>query len=237
MKVYINAWNWFDVFIEKYHISKCYFFGNGLKKVVGFLDFNEKCVVVAIRYLFNYNFHLTLFDVNRCEVLVPKAAMENMAGGVDKPVGQTSNATPVVVELPDNQPAFDGESDSLDEDSDYNDSGDGTSGCDISMDDVSADEDDEDSDGSSDDAKDDPDYHSLQFRPNARVAEMPYIDMSLKLTIQNLHGVDTVIDFRPEKLGQGFRYAASQWGKSSSFRTILRHRRNAHSFTNLMLAS
>ncbi|KAJ0577497.1 hypothetical protein HanIR_Chr05g0236661 [Helianthus annuus] len=81
------------------------------------------------------------------------------------------------------------------------------------MDDISADEDDEDSDGSSDDAKDDPDYHPLQFRLNTRVAEMSRIDMSLKLTIQNLHGVDTVIDFRPEKLGQGFRYAASQWGK------------------------
>ncbi|KAJ0577494.1 hypothetical protein HanIR_Chr05g0236631 [Helianthus annuus] len=63
------------------------------------------------------------------------------------------------------------------------------------MDDISVDEDDEDSDGSSDDANDDPDYHPLQFRLNTRVAEMSRIDMSLKLTIQNLHGVDTVIDF------------------------------------------
>ncbi|MFS8031865.1 putative transcription factor B3-Domain family [Helianthus anomalus] len=86
MKVYINAWNWFDVFIEKDRISKCYFFGDGWKKVVGFLGFDEKCVV-AIRYLFYYNFHLTLFDVNRCDVLVPKAAIENTAGGVDKPPG------------------------------------------------------------------------------------------------------------------------------------------------------
>ncbi|KAJ0892751.1 putative transcription factor B3-Domain family [Helianthus annuus] len=114
---------------------KCYFFGDGWKKVVGFLGLNEK-YVVAIRYLFYYNFHLTLFDVNRCEVLVPKAAMENTADGVDKPTGQTSNATPLVVELPDNQPAFDDESDSLDEYSDYHDSGDGTSGSGVSMDDV-----------------------------------------------------------------------------------------------------
>ncbi|KAM0012894.1 hypothetical protein Hdeb2414_s0047g00748751 [Helianthus debilis subsp. tardiflorus] len=86
------------------------------------------------------------------------------------------------------------------------------------MDVVSDDEDDKDSDGSSNDTVDDPDYHPVQFvwkfdrrfHLNARVAEMSRIDMSLKLTIQNLHGVDTVIDFRPEKHGQGFRYAASQ---------------------------
>ncbi|MFS7999838.1 hypothetical protein Hanom_Chr12g01171311 [Helianthus anomalus] len=81
------------------------------------------------------------------------------------------------------------------------------------MDDVSDDEEDEDSGGSSDDAKDDPDYHP---RLNATVAEMSRIDISLKLTIQNLHGVDIVIDFRPEKHGQGFRYAASQWQKKVS---------------------
>ncbi|KAJ0483038.1 hypothetical protein HanIR_Chr13g0660511 [Helianthus annuus] len=163
MKVYINAWNWFDFFIQKDPISKCYFFGDGWKKVVGFLGFNEKCVV---------------------------AAMENTTSGVDKPVGQTSNATHVVVELPDNQPAFDDESDSLDEDSNYHDSGDGTSSTDISMD--SNDEDYEDSGGSSDDTVHDHDYH---LRLNARVAEMSRIDMSLKLTISNLHVVDTVIDF------------------------------------------
>ncbi|KAM0055109.1 hypothetical protein Hdeb2414_s0006g00202291 [Helianthus debilis subsp. tardiflorus] len=173
------------------------------------------------KILFYYNFDLTLFDVNRCEVLVPKTAMENTAGGVDKPGGQTSNATPVVVELPDNQPTFDDEFDSLDEDSDYHDSGDGTSGSDVYMDNISDDEDDEDNGGSSDDTVDDPDYHPVQFvwkfgcrfRHNARVAKMSRIDISLKLTIQNLDGVDTVIDFRPEKHGQGFRYATSQWRK------------------------
>ncbi|KAF5765175.1 hypothetical protein HanRHA438_Chr15g0712851 [Helianthus annuus] len=160
MKVYVNAWNWFDVFIEKDSLSKCYFYGDGWKKVVGFLGLNEKCVV-GIRYLFYYNFLLTVFDVNRCKVLVPKAAMENTAGGVDKYAGQPSNATSVVVELPDNQRDFDDESDSMDEDSDYDDSGDGSSGSDISMDDFFYDEDDEDSGGSSDDAKDDPDYHPV----------------------------------------------------------------------------
>ncbi|MFS8019091.1 hypothetical protein Hanom_Chr15g01399751 [Helianthus anomalus] len=74
-------------------------------------------------------------------------------------------------------------------------------------------------------------------RLNARVSEMSLIDMSLKLTIQNQHGVNNVIDFRPEKHGQGFRYAASQWRKKFLIRKISRHRRNAHSFTNLILAS
>ncbi|MFS8023169.1 hypothetical protein Hanom_Chr16g01448321 [Helianthus anomalus] len=68
--------------------------------------------------------------------------------------------------------------------------------------------------GFSDDAKDDPDYHPVQFRLNARVAEMSRIDMSWKLTIQNQHGVNTVIDFRLEKHGQGFKYGASQWRKN-----------------------
>ncbi|MFS7996751.1 hypothetical protein Hanom_Chr12g01133511 [Helianthus anomalus] len=53
--------------------------------------------------------------------------MENTAGGVDKPAGQTSNVTLVVVALPDKQPTFDDECDSLDKDSDYHDSGDGSS--------------------------------------------------------------------------------------------------------------
>ncbi|MFS8016520.1 hypothetical protein Hanom_Chr15g01369611 [Helianthus anomalus] len=42
---------------------------------------------------------------------------------------------------------------------------------------------------------------------------MSCIDMSLKLTIQNLDRVDNVIDFQPEKHGQRFRYVASQWRK------------------------
>ncbi|KAF5790472.1 hypothetical protein HanXRQr2_Chr09g0383641 [Helianthus annuus] len=112
------------------------------------------------------------------------------------------------------------------------------------MDDVSDDEDDEDSGGSSDDAKDDPDYHPEQFvwkfdrrlRLNARVAEMSRIAMSLKLTIQNLHRVDTVIDFRPEKHGRGFRYAASQWRKKLLIPNDIKEPQKCTFVTNLMLA-
>ncbi|MFS7966600.1 hypothetical protein Hanom_Chr09g00775591 [Helianthus anomalus] len=183
MKVYINAWNWFDVIIEKDRISKSYFFGNKWKKVVGFVGFNEKCVV-AIKYLFYYNFHWTLFDVNRCEVLVPKVAMKNTAGVVDKPASQTSNATPRVVELPDNQPTFDDESDSLDEDSDYHDLGDGIFVFDVSVDDAS---DDEDSGGSSDDAKDDPDYHPVQFVWKFDCCFVSYVIYSFYASVRHVY--------------------------------------------------
>ncbi|KAJ0587192.1 putative transcription factor B3-Domain family [Helianthus annuus] len=137
MKVYINAWNWFDVFIEKDPISKCYFFGDGWKKVVGFLGFNEKCVVMV---LLGVTFLWMMFLMMRTmKIVVVLLMMLNPVQFVWK---------------------FD-----------------------------------------------------RHFHLNARVAEMSRIDMSLKLTIQNLHGVDIVIDFRPEKHGQGFRYAASQWRK------------------------
>ncbi|MFS8019156.1 hypothetical protein Hanom_Chr15g01400541 [Helianthus anomalus] len=67
MKVYVNSWNWFDVFIEKDSLSKCYFFTHGWK---------------IIR-------HLGLSN----EFLVPKAAMENMAGGVGKHFGTRTHGT------------------------------------------------------------------------------------------------------------------------------------------------
>ncbi|MFS7975821.1 hypothetical protein Hanom_Chr10g00885191 [Helianthus anomalus] len=37
--------------------------------------------------------------------------------------------------------------------------------------------------------------------------------MSLKMTVQNLNGVDAVVNFRPEKHGNGFRYIACEWSK------------------------
>ncbi|KAM0046668.1 putative transcription factor B3-Domain family [Helianthus debilis subsp. tardiflorus] len=46
--------------------------------------------------------------------------------------------------------------------------------------------------------------------PN-KVARMSRIDVSLKLTIKNCDGVDTVVSFRPEKHGPGFRYVANEW--------------------------
>ncbi|KAF5761386.1 putative transcription factor B3-Domain family [Helianthus annuus] len=48
-------------------------------------------------------------------------------------------------------------------------------------------------------------------RLNTKVASMARVDVSRKMTIQNLAGVDTVVTFRPEKHGGGFRYVANGW--------------------------
>ncbi|MFS7963164.1 hypothetical protein Hanom_Chr08g00734891 [Helianthus anomalus] len=50
-------------------------------------------------------------------------------------------------------------------------------------------------------------------RLNAKVALLSRIDRLLNMTIQNLNGVDTIVKFRPEKHGKGFRYMACQWTK------------------------
>ncbi|KAM0013451.1 hypothetical protein Hdeb2414_s0014g00430191 [Helianthus debilis subsp. tardiflorus] len=40
---------------------------------------------------------------------------------------------------------------------------------------------------------------------------MAHVDVSRKMTVQNLAGVDTVVTFRPDKHGGGFRYVANEW--------------------------
>ncbi|MFS7889663.1 hypothetical protein Hanom_Chr00s000004g01609631 [Helianthus anomalus] len=43
----------------------------------------------------------------------------------------------------------------------------------------------------------------------SKVASIARVDVSRKMTIENLAGVDTVVTFRPEKHGEGFRYVAN----------------------------
>ncbi|KAJ0783856.1 putative transcription factor B3-Domain family [Helianthus annuus] len=80
----------------------------------------------------------------------------------------------------------------------------GSSDSDVSIDDDFDDDDVEDSTGDSDDGKKDPDYqpvefkwdyHPRHFRLNSKVASMARVDISRKMTIQNLAGVDTVVTF------------------------------------------
>ncbi|KAJ0726139.1 hypothetical protein HanPI659440_Chr12g0466861 [Helianthus annuus] len=75
---------------------------------------------------------------------------------------------------------------------------------DLSIDDDFDDDDVEDSTGESDDDKKDPDYQPLEFeceyhprhfRLNSKVASMARVDVSRKMTVQNLAGVDTVVTF------------------------------------------
>ncbi|KAM0070820.1 hypothetical protein Hdeb2414_s0001g00017721 [Helianthus debilis subsp. tardiflorus] len=78
-----------------------------------------------------------------------------------------------------------------------------SSDSDMSMDNEFDEDDVEDSSGASDDDKQDPDYEPLEFRLNSKVAKSR-VDVTRKMTIQNLAGDDTVVTFRPEKHGEGF---------------------------------
>ncbi|KAF5759092.1 hypothetical protein HanXRQr2_Chr16g0737061 [Helianthus annuus] len=86
-----------------------------------------------------------------------------------------------------------------------------SSNSDMSMDNEFDEDDVEDSSGPSDDDKQDPDYEPLEFRLNSKVASMARVDVTRKMTIQNLAGDDTVVTFRPEKHGEGYKYVANGW--------------------------
>ncbi|KAJ0490019.1 hypothetical protein HanHA300_Chr12g0450611 [Helianthus annuus] len=99
------------------------------------------------------------------------------------------------------------ESNDVDSDSDY-----------VVSDESSGDGDDADFDAAISDYEADPDVCPIEFvcyfkRLNVKVALLSRIDRSLKMIVQNLNGVDTVINFRPEKHGKRFRYVACQWTK------------------------
>ncbi|KAM0059409.1 putative transcription factor B3-Domain family [Helianthus debilis subsp. tardiflorus] len=122
---------------------------------------------------------LALFDVNGSDVSIPRIGLQVNSNS------DIRNAAPLVNNV-------DAVEDEVDMNSDF---------------DPEFDEDDvEDSSGPSDDDKRDPDYEPCL---NTKVASMARVDVSRKMTIQNLVGVDTVVTFRPEKHGGGFRYVAN----------------------------
>ncbi|KAJ0503011.1 putative transcription factor B3-Domain family [Helianthus annuus] len=192
MKVLVNARDSLDVTVEKDLVSKCYFFTNGWNSIVQHIGVRTEFVVV-LRYLFDYNFQLTLFDVNGTDVSIPRIGLQVNSNS------NIRNAAPLVNNVDAVEDEVDMNSD-LDPEFDENDV--------------------EDSSGPSDDDKQDPDYEPLEFewdyhprhfRLNTKVASMARVDVSRKMTIQNLAGVDTVVTFRPEKHGGGFRYVANGW--------------------------
>ncbi|KAJ0669382.1 putative transcription factor B3-Domain family [Helianthus annuus] len=192
MKVHLNPWDSLDVTVEKDPVSKCYFFTNGWNNIVQHIGVRTEFVVV-LRYLFDYNFQLTLFDVNGSDVSIPRIGLQVNSNS------DIRNAAPLVNNV-------DGVEDDVDMNSDL---------------DPEFDEDDvEDSSGPSDDDKQDPnyeplefvwDYHPRHFRLNSKVASMARVDVTRKMTIQNMAGDDTVVTFRPEKHGEGYRYVANGW--------------------------
>ncbi|KAJ0765390.1 putative transcription factor B3-Domain family [Helianthus annuus] len=219
MKVHLNSWDSLDVFVEKDSDSKCYFFTNGWNNIVQHLGVRTQNLVV-LRYIFDYNFQLTLFDVNGSEVVIPRVALK-----FNSDTGFPSS-TPVVKNVDDFhhdddiKSEVDPEVDVLFEPSDSDESVVGSSDSDLSDDEDFDDDDFEDSTSESDDDKKDPDYQPLEFeweyhprhfRLNSKVASLARVDVSGKMTVQNLAGVDTVVTFRPEKHGRGFRYVANAW--------------------------
>ncbi|KAJ0735580.1 hypothetical protein HanPI659440_Chr11g0433701 [Helianthus annuus] len=85
--------------------------------------------------------------------------------------------------------------------------------------DVMYDEEDVEVSDSEEDKKGDPDYnpiefewkYGMRFRLHVNVAEASRIDMTMEMYVQNLAGVDTLISFRADKHGGGFRYEALEW--------------------------
>ncbi|KAM0070821.1 putative transcription factor B3-Domain family [Helianthus debilis subsp. tardiflorus] len=75
MNVHLNAWDSLDVFVEKDPRNKCYFFTNGWNNIVQHIGVRIEFVVV-LRYLFDYNFQLTMFNVNGSDVSIPRIGLQ-----------------------------------------------------------------------------------------------------------------------------------------------------------------
>ncbi|KAJ0636595.1 putative transcription factor B3-Domain family [Helianthus annuus] len=177
MKVHVNPWDSLDVSVEKDSDSKCYIFADGWKYIVQHLGVRNQCVVV-LRYIFDYNFQLTLFDVNGSEVVLPRVGLQyNSAPPLATSTHSVNNVDDVHHDVDINSD-LDPEVAALFEPSDSDQSVLGSSDSD---------------------------------RLNSKVASMARVDVSQKMTVQNLAGVDTVVTFRPEQHGGGFRYVANGW--------------------------
>ncbi|KAJ0836102.1 putative transcription factor B3-Domain family [Helianthus annuus] len=216
-KVHVNWWDSFDVMIVKDRNLKVYFIYDGWDNVVSYVPIYPDYYVV-MRYIFEKNFQLIVYDLNGCEVLVPKGVYTLAAVNIPKP-------DPSIIEIQDTDADTDHENDVDESDLDYNES------MDDDSDDVSSIITNYDSDGMHNDEEDvevsdseeakkvDPDYHPIEFqwkydrrfRLNSNVAEATRIDMTMEMCVQNLAGVDTMISFRAEKHGGGFRYEALEW--------------------------
>ncbi|KAM0071057.1 hypothetical protein Hdeb2414_s0001g00020481 [Helianthus debilis subsp. tardiflorus] len=111
------------------------FFTNGWNNIVQHIGVRTEFVVV-LRYLIDYNFQLTLFDVNGSDVSIPRIGLQVNSNS------NIRNAAPLVNNV-------DAVEDEVDMNSDLD--------PEFDKDDV------EDSSGPSDDDKQDPDYEPLEF--------------------------------------------------------------------------
>ncbi|XP_035845304.1 uncharacterized protein LOC118491553 [Helianthus annuus] len=215
-KVHVNLWDSFDVMIQKDRNLKVYLLYDSWDNVVSYVPIYPDYYVV-MRYIFKQNFQLIVYDLNGCEILVPKRVYTIAAVNIPKP--GTLN-----IETQDTDDETNHENNEDESVQDYNESMDDDS-VDVSsnltnsdIDGIYNEEDVEVSDCEGD-KKGDPDYNPIEFewkydrhfRLSADLAEASRIDMTMEMYVQNLDGVDTLISFRGEKNGGGFRYEALKW--------------------------
>lgn len=119
--------------------------------------------VVVLRYLFDYNFQLTLFDVNGSDVSIPRIGLQVNSNS------NIRNAAPLVNNVDADEDKvninadLDPEVAALFEPSNSDESVLCSSDSDLSMDNQFNEDDVEDSSGPSNDDKQDPDYEPLEF--------------------------------------------------------------------------
>ncbi|KAJ0824524.1 hypothetical protein HanRHA438_Chr17g0793371 [Helianthus annuus] len=216
-KVHVNWWDSFDVLIAKDPNLNVYLIYDGWDNVVSYVPIYPDYYVV-MRYIFEKNFQVVVYDLNGCEVLAPKRVYTPAAVNIPKPV-------PSFIEIQDSDAHTDDENDVDESDPDYNESigydSDDASSIITNSDSYGMDNDEEDVEvsDSGEDSKFDPDYHPIEFewkydrhfRLNSDLAEASRIDMTMETCVQNLAGEDTMISFRAEAHGSGFRYEALQW--------------------------
>ncbi|KAJ0883566.1 putative transcription factor B3-Domain family [Helianthus annuus] len=105
-------WDSFDVVLQREPLQNCYFITDGWEKVVHYMGL-QIGVIPVLRYIANYIFQLTVFDLNRCEIIAPKTN--------ESPKGDTSSPKLEVAPITEN---MDHQSDveetnDVDSDSDY----------------------------------------------------------------------------------------------------------------------
>lgn len=159
-KVHVNLWDSFDVMIQKDRNLKVYLLYDSWDNVVSYVPIYPDYYVV-MRYIFKQNFQLIVYDLNGCEILVPKRLYTLAAGNIPKP-------GPSNIERQDTDDETDHENDEEESDPDYNESMNDDS-VDVSsiltnsdIDGMNDEEDVEVSD-SEEDKKGDPDYNPIEF--------------------------------------------------------------------------
>ena len=144
-KIYVNQWDYFDVVLQRDPLQNCYFITDGWEKVVHYMGM-QTGIVLVLRYVADYIFLLTAFDLNGCEIVAPKSN--------DSPIDDTSSPNLEVAPITED----------LDHQSDVEESNDTDSDSDYVVSNESSDDiDDADFDAAVSDYEVDPDVYPLQF--------------------------------------------------------------------------